>query len=191
MSNKKRCRHCKEYFNVAQGISVPLGFFHSMECVTAHGLEKAQKARRKQNKKELTKYREKTKNTSQWLNELQTLVNKYARLRDAKDGCISCDKPSNWHGQWHASHFYPRGTSSAVRFNLWNIHKSCSICNSHLSGNLTEYKPRLIAKIGQERFNQLESTHRAIVTYDIEYIKRAKVVARKAIKRLELRIDVN
>jgi len=187
-NSKKRCRHCKEYFNASDGIKVPLGFFCSRDHAAKHGLEKAQKARQKQNKKELTEYRERTKTLSQRLNELQALVNKYVRLRDANDGCISCDKPSTWHGQWHGSHFYPRGRAAAVRFNLWNIHKSCSVCNAHLSGNLTNYKPRLIEKIGQERFDKLEAMHRDVVTYDPEYIERAKKVVRKAIRRLERRM---
>lgn len=187
-NSKKRCRHCKEYFEADSGVKVPIGFFCSMEHAIEHGRQKAQKARQKQNKKDLHDYKERTKTPTQRLNELQTLVNKYVRLRDINDGCISCDKPSTWHGQWHASHFYPRGRASAVRFNLWNIHKSCSVCNSHLSGNLTSYKPRLIDKIGQKRFDQLEAIHRDIVTYDPEYIERAKKVAKKAIKRLEKKL---
>lgn len=188
MPSKRKCRHCKNYALLDSCIKVPLGHFCSMDCVVEHGRQKAQKARQKQNKKDLRDYKERTKTPTQRLNELQTLVNKYVRLRDINDGCISCDKPSTWHGQWHASHFYPRGRASAVRFNLWNIHKSCSVCNSHLSGNLTSYKPRLIDKIGQERFDQLEAIHRDIVTYDPEYIERAKKVAKKAIKRLEKKL---
>jgi hypothetical protein len=36
-----------------------------------------------------------------------------------------------------------------------NCHKQCSACNNHLSGNLTAYRPALIAKIGQARFDAL------------------------------------
>lgn len=188
-NSKKKCRHCKTYSIVAEGITVPLGFFCGMDCVVEHGKQKAQKARQKQNKKELTEYRERTKTITQRLNELQALVNEYVRLRDIADGCISCDKPAGWQGQWHASHFFPRGRAAAVRFNLWNIHKSCSVCNSHLSGNLTYYKPRLIEKIGQDRFDKLEAMHRDIVSYDPEYIERAKKVTRKAIKRLKKKLN--
>ena len=188
-NKKKRCRHCKKYGLVESGVKVPLGWFCAMSCVIEHGKKGAKATTEKRKKETLTKLKAELKTTSQWLKELQKLVNKYVRLRDISDGCISCDKSSDWHGQWHASHFYPRGRAASVRFNLWNIHKSCSICNDHLSGNLTEYKPRLVYKIGQDRFNAIESKHRDVVSYDIPYIRKGIKVAKRAIKRLEKRLN--
>ena len=98
------------------------------------------------------------------------------------------DKPFNWHGQWHASHYFSRGHSSSLRFNLWNLHKSCSECNNAKSGNIAMYTPRLIEKIGQERFDYMMSVKSNVTRYDVEYIKRGIKVARRAIKRLEKRI---
>jgi hypothetical protein len=189
MANRKRkCRECKNYVFSENCVIVPLGAFCCMDCVVAHGSKTGKVASDKRKKETLTKLRAELKTASEWLAGLQKHVNKYIRLRDAKDGCISCDKPSTWYGQWHASHFYPRGRASAVRFNLWNIHKSCSVCNSHLSGNLIEYRSRLIEKIGRDRFDSIEAIHRDIVSYDIEYIKKGIRVAKKAVKRLEKRI---
>ena len=121
---------------------------------------------------------------SKWLAECQAIANRYARLRDAKDGCISCDRPASWGGQWHGSHYRSVGAASAVRLNLWNIHKACSICNHHLSGNIAAYKPRLIAKIGAEKVAWLEAQNQ-VVRYDIEYLKRYKRVMGKRLARLE------
>ena len=185
---KKKCRACKEYSPVESGIKVPLGYFCSMLCVVEHGKKGARTASDKRKRETYAKLRAELKTASEWLADLQKIVNKYVRLRDIGDGCISCDKPSDWHGQWHASHFYPRGRAASVRFNLWNIHKSCSICNDRLSGNLTEYKPRLIEKIGQDRFNAIEAKHRDLASYDIPYIRRAIKVSKRAVKRLEKRI---
>lgn len=124
------------------------------------------------------------KTRQKWLSECQAIVNKIARIRDRNDQCISCDRPASWGGQWHGSHFRSVGAASAVRFNLWNVHKACSICNNHLSGNIAGYLPRLVAKIGQERVDWLYGQNQ-LVKHDIPYLMRFKAVMGKKLKRLE------
>jgi hypothetical protein len=145
------------------------------------GSVKAQKA---QERAKIKTRKEAVKTRQQWLAECQAIANRYARVRDAKDGCISCDKPAGWNGQWHGSHYKSVGAASAIRLNLWNIHKACSVCNHHLSGNIAAYKPRLIEKIGLEKVEWLESQTQ-LVKYDIEYLKRYKKVIGKRLKRME------
>lgn len=128
--------------------------------------------------------RERLKPRSKWLREAQAIANKYARVRDYKLGCVSCDKPASWNGQWHGSHFRSVGAASSVRLNLWNIHKACSICNHFKSGNVAEYRPRLIKKIGLGKVEWLESNNK-IITYEIEYLIRYKAVIGKRLKRME------
>ena len=65
--------------------------------------------------------------------------------------------------------------------------KSNLTSNNFLSGNIGAYTPRIIEKIGQERFDWLYENRSQIVNYDIEWVKRAIKVARKGIKRLERR----
>nr|WP_281399074.1 recombination protein NinG [Paenacidovorax monticola] len=118
--------------------------------------------------------------------ECQAIVNKIVRLRDAHMGCCSCERGPGWDGQWHASHLRSVGVASAVRFNLWNIHKGCSICNNHLSGNPAEYLPRVRARIGDDKVDWLYQLNQ-VVTYDIEYLKRFKAVMGKKLRRMEQR----
>lgn len=198
MANSTRqCRQCKDRFRLDKEGAI-LGqnnaFFCGTDCLLLYMRKddgkQTQLARRKLDsaeRAETKKRKEGIKPRQKWLSELQALVNKYVRLRDQYDGCISCDKPATWQGQWHASHYYSRGHSSGLRFNLWNIHKSCSVCNSHLSGNIGQFTPRLIEKVGQDRYDWLTAHKSDICRYDIEYIKRAIKVARKAIKRIERR----
>lgn len=113
----------------------------------------------------------------------QEAMNAWARARDYHLGCISCDKGPNWNGQWHGSHFRSVGAASAVRFNLWNIHKACSVCNHFKSGNVPDYEPRLRAKIGDEKVDWLY-TQNAITRYEIEYLDRLTRIARKRTRRL-------
>lgn len=146
----------------------------------------ARKAIADRQRKELRASQERIKSRSEYLREAQAVINRYVRLRDAHLGCVSCDKPDTWGGQWHCSHFRSVGAAPQLRFNLWNMNKSCSACNNHLSGNLMEYRPRLIKKIGQRKVDLLESDN-AIARHDISYLKRLKAVFSKKIRRLEAR----
>lgn len=145
------------------------------------------RAQKKAERADTKRRKEAAKTRSQWLKEAQEVVNRYVRLRDAKLGCVSCDKPATWGGQWHASHFRSVGVASAVRFNLWNIHKACSICNNWKSGNLSEYEPRLRERIGAEKVDWLR-TQNQLADFQIEYLKRLKAVFAKRVKRMEKKL---
>ena len=187
-NRKKKCKFCKEYTEVDTGVQVPIGYFCMHKHAIAFANMKQNKARQKAAKVQHKADKERIKPKAKWLAELQTLVNKYVRLRDASHGCISCDKPSSWAGQWHASHYYSRGHSANLRFNLWNIHKSCSECNVHLRGNIAQYTPRLIEKIGQKKMDWLQANKSQPKSYDVAWIKRAIRIARKGIKREERKL---
>ena len=77
-------------------------------------------------------------------------------MRDAELGCVSCDKPKDWGGQWHAGHYKTVGARPDLRFNEKNCHKQCSVCNNHLSGNLAAYRIELINRIGIAAVEELE-----------------------------------
>ena len=123
-----------------------------------------------------------------WLKKAEKAVNEYVRYRDHGLGCISCDKPATWGGQWHASHFRSVAAASAVRFNLWNVHKACSQCNLFLSGNVAAYTPAIVAKIGQERVDWLKAQNQR-TTYTREYLERLAAVMRRKSNRLKKRLD--
>jgi hypothetical protein len=188
-NSKRKCKFCKEYIPAESGVKLPVGFFCNQSHVMSFIHEKQAKQRKKAvvdkgkaARKDLAARKLAIKPKSKWLSELQAVFNQYVRLRDCDFGCISCDKPFDWHGQFHASHYYSRGHSSGLRFNLWNVHKSCSVCNSHLSGNIGEYTPRLIKKIGQDRFDYLLEHKSDLSSYDVEWIKRAIKICRLKIK---------
>lgn len=167
----------------------PLQKVCGLECAKAAAAKVAEAKKAKEAAQDRRQTREKLrslKTKAQIANEAQAVVNKYVRLRDAHLGCISCDKPASWDGQWHASHFRSRGAASSIRFHLWNIHKSCSICNNYKSGNLIDYEPRLHQKIGSEKVDWLKSQNHC-VTYSIDYLQRLKAVFNKRVKRLERR----
>lgn len=117
--------------------------------------EKARKALADVGRKELKAAKERVKPKGQYMREAQSAFNAWVRLRDAALGCVSCDKPATWTGQWHASHFRSVGSSPEHRFNPLNVHKACSVCNNHLSGNILGYRPELERRIGVEAVEAL------------------------------------
>ena len=179
---EKKCRVCPTRFLPSR----PLQVACCPDCAQTLAERKREKQAQQEEarrRKEARQRLEAVKSRADWLKEAQTAVNRYVRLRDRDKGCISCDRPATWDGQWHASHFRSVGAASAVRFNLWNIHKACSVCNHHLSGNLAAYRPRLVALIGQKRVDWLDSQNQ-VVRHDIEYLKKIKRVFSKRANRI-------
>lgn len=92
---------------------------------------------------------------SELTKKAQAAVNRYIRLRDKGQPCISCGRP--WQDNFQAGHYVPTGRSSALRFNEDNISGQCRQCNLYESGNLIPYRQGLVAKIGEERVKELEA----------------------------------
>lgn len=187
----KTCRNpaCRDTFvpqRLGQAVCSP-------KCALA--IVEVQKAKEKKSlaladRREFKVRKEALKSRGDHAKEAQAVINRYVRLRDAHLGCISCDKPASWGGQWHCSHFRSVGAAAHLRFNLWNMNKSCSQCNAHLSGNIMVYRPRLVEKIGAEKVEWLEC-NQDLVRHEIPYLKRLKAVFTKKAKRLEARIQCN
>lgn len=119
----------------------------------------------------------------------EAAVNAYVRARDhsRRLGCISCDKPWDWDGQWHASHFRSVGAASSVRYHLWNINRACWICNKLYSGRIDAYGPALVDRIGQEKVDWLKAQNQP-VRRTREYLERLRAVFAKKLRRLEKRM---
>ncbi len=194
--SKRKCRYCGERKDRDEMLILNLNAFCDHQCAYKYAVTNSGKARLKEEKRkekearaELRERKERLKTNADWAKELQTLVNRAVRLRDINQGCISCDKPSSWHGQWHASHFYSVGHSSNLRFNMWNIHKGCSVCNNWLSGNIDNYRPALEGKIGAEKLEWLDRNAANLCKRDADWYKRAIRIAKKAVKRYERRAE--
>jgi len=176
----KKCRYCGEKFTPRVS---SLQICCSVECSIEYAKEQRHKAVKKQYKKQQKEAKEKLKTRSDYLKEAQADCNTYIRERDKFEGCISCDKPAAWQGQWHASHYRPQGNCSALRFHPLNIHKACSQCNNHKSGNLIEYRIRLIRKIGQDAVEWLEAQN-AAYKWDIDDVKEIKAYFKECKKAI-------
>ena len=160
----------------------------AIECLIIIGRKKtiadAQKAERIANKIQ----KEKSKSSAEYKDEAQKAINKYIKFRDWGKPCISCDRPHMFADTRHASHFKSVGSSSFLRFNLWNINMSCHSCNWKKGGNIANYIPRLREKIGFDKVEYLLIAPKSRI-YSKEYLIRLKRVFAKKTLRAEKRIN--
>lgn len=145
--------------------------FCNVECATNCGLERAQKARDKEKRKEVRKAKERLKTRGEHAREAQAAFNAYIRARDADQPCISCGR--HHQGQYHAGHYRTVGANPELRFEELNVHKQCAPCNNHKSGNIVEYRINLVQRIGQDNVDWLEGPHEP-KKYTIEQLKEVK-----------------
>lgn len=153
----KKCavKGCRKPFTPARAFES----WCSPECGALVALEriakekaKAARADRADTKKKLEQH----KPLEYWLKKAESACNEYIRAR-YPDVCISCGV--TYSSAWQAGHYISVGANRTLRYNEDNIHKQCIQCNMHKASNATEYRLRLIEKIGLERVEYLESWH--------------------------------
>lgn len=179
----KKCRCCKIQYIP----SMPMQIVCTPACALKLARAKSERERKaidQRQRREIKTAKDRLKSRADHLRETQKLFNEWVRLRDAHLGCVSCDKPATWHGQWHASHFLSVGSSPEHRFNPHNVHKACSICNNHLSGNILGFRPELERRIGLEAVEALLGPCEA-QRYTIDELKAMKTELRAKIKELK------
>lgn len=116
------------------------------------------KAQAKAERAETKARKEVAKPRSKWLAEAQQAVNAWVRARDkfAEYGCISCGTKQ---GKENAGHYLSVGARPELRFEPANIHLQCERCNTHLHGNLIDYRAALRQRIGPTLVDWLEGPH--------------------------------
>ena len=142
-----RCKNCKEKFEPKTFLQK---YCFKDECMRVF----VEKTKEKAWKEKKQKMQQDLETVQDYVKMAQIIFNKYIRLRDKGNVCISCQKPIN--GVSHASHYLSAGGHSNVRFNEDNVWVSCYKCNVMLSGNQVEYRKALIKKIRIERVEWLE-----------------------------------
>ena len=181
----KRCKQCGKEFVPMRSTAIACSY----PCAKAFVDAKNQKLKEKTAKlaqkveRQITKQRkEALKSLRDWKKDVQTWCNKYIRLRDEKEPCISCGR--HHQGQYHAGHYLSVGSHPELRWDERNIYKQCAPCNNHLSGNLINYRKRLIELKGQELVDWLEGPHEPLKP-NIDYCKQQIEHFKKKIKELK------
>jgi len=156
---EKKCRVCKQPFKPFNSIQPTCGKFEcNLKFAVAHA-DKSDALRKKAERKELREKKQAIKNLSELHEDVKLYFNRFIRIRDKDDGCISCGtrKPTIVYA---AGHYRTVGAAGHLRYNEDNVHKQCNHhCNKHLSGNTVNYRPALIMKIGLARVEALENNN--------------------------------
>lgn len=130
-------------------------------CAISLGKIIAQAARLKTARKDRREYRAKTKTIGKLLQEAQKEFNRFIRERDFGLPCICCGKFTSSDaltgGDYDAGHFRTVGSAGHLRFNEDNCHRQLKSCNQGSGPKGSNYRARLIEKIGIARVEALES----------------------------------
>ncbi|MEI9582202.1 recombination protein NinG [Enterobacter asburiae] len=164
---RRKCKVCSAWFIPAYAnirwCCPEHGAIYAMELRAKEKVKaeakriKAKHEAEKADRKLLAEKKQQVKPLSYFIKQAQQAFNEFIRYRDRGEACISCGR--HHEGQYHAGHFRTTGANPELRFNEDNCHRQCAPCNNHLSGNLIAYRPALIAKIGQARFDALMGPH--------------------------------
>ena len=171
-----RCRNCKEKFEPAR---FNMKYCLKDECVRVF----VEEVKNKTWKKTKQKAKLDLMTLSDYLKLAQQVFNKFIRLRDKGQVCISCQKKPL---KENAGHFYNANNHYNVRFDERNVNLQCEHCNTYLSGNLIEYQRNLIHKIGIESYHELEADARKTRKFNKDELKEIITEYKQKVKQYEI-----
>jgi endogenous inhibitor of DNA gyrase (YacG/DUF329 family) len=196
-ASSRRCKTCRKKVPAESAFTSQLRAFCSYECLSEFTRsESGQKVVHLDRKKDLRERKAKLLTRSDYLKLAQAAFNAYIRYRDDDDACISCGNYTMsdlMGGGWDAGHYRSTGSAQHLRVGGFlaalNCHKQCVKCNRFLSGNVAEYRKRLIKKIGQDLVDKIEADQDSR-NYSIEDLQRITLIYRKR-KRIHSAIRKN
>ena len=153
----KPCRQCGKEFQPVRSMQV----LCSGRCATKMAVA-ASKAKKAAERATTKARRESLKTIADRIREAQAAFNAFVRARDTGKPCICCGKTTDddnllTGSRWDAGHYRSTGSASHLRFNEDNCHRQLVRCNRHGAGRVVDYRIGLIARIGLERVEALES----------------------------------
>jgi len=154
-----RCKNCRDKFEPRQ---FNRKFCYKDECNDLY-FEYLKEQMFKRIRKETIQKKKDLLTVQDLLKSTQKIFNSYIRERDKGNPCISCNNPNP--KKVNAGHYISSGKSKYLTFNESNVHLQCEYCNTHLHGNLLEYRINLIKKIGLEKVEELEANRHITKKY--------------------------
>lgn len=161
MLRRTRCPHCKAKLLEGQRIHPECidGWAEKQAAKAALKAQREARARAKVDRAQ-TRARKRALETVRSLTPTaQRWFNKFIRLRDRDQPCISCGKPpggDGFHQGRDAGHYRSVGAASHLRFHECNVHAQCVRCNQWDAGKAVDYRIALVRRIGVERVEALE-----------------------------------
>lgn len=184
----KTCKNpaCRDSFvpqRLGQAVCSPKCALATVEVQKA----KEKKSLAQAGRRDIKERKEALKSRGDHMREAQQAFNEYIRTRDQAAGhlCISSGKPLDWSGNAvDAGHYRSVGSAPHLRFDERNCHAQSKQDNRFLSGNAVDYRIGLIARIGQEAVDALESDQ-SVRKYTVDEIKAIKAKYRAMTRELK------
>ena len=171
----RKCKYCKSVFSPITTLQKNC---FEPNCVA----EWINEVKEKNWKRKKAKLKMDLMTVQDYVKLAQQVFNKFIRLRDAGNVCISCQKKPL---KTNAGHFYNANNHWSVRFDERNVHLQCEHCNTYLSGNLIYYRENLLRKIGIEEFENLSVEANKTRKFTIDELKEIIATYKKKIKEHE------
>lgn len=182
----RKCRVCRATFEPRQAFQTWCSVDHGV-VIANRKLGKLKQVAAIKERRETRVKLDKLKTRGQWQTEAQAAFNGFIRARDAGRPCICCGRTSAGMvhgGDFDAGHYRSRGSAPHLRFDERNVHAQLKQCNRYDSGNVVGYRMGLIARIGQEAVDALESDQ-VPRRYGIEDLKVIKAIYTAKAKQLK------
>ncbi|MGT3294730.1 recombination protein NinG [Yersinia enterocolitica] len=192
LPNHRNCKVCKTRFkpetvyqwwcNEEHRIEYAVLFMKDKRSRDQASELKRRREKEREEKKELKVRKINAKPKTYWIKQAQQAVNAFVRARDSSLPCVSCGTHSA--AQWDAGHYRTTAAAPQFRFDPRQIHKQCSVCNQHKSGNIVPYRVELIKRIGIETVEAIENNHERR-SYTVEELKGIRDYYRLELKQLK------
>jgi hypothetical protein len=147
---QKKCKVCQELFTPIQFAQTACGY----KCAIIHSKNLKLQKELKDWKVEKAILKDKLKTLGQYEAEAKKSFQKWIRMRDDKQPCISCGIEQT--DLWDGGHYKKAEIYSGVIFDENNCHKQCRKCNRFLNGNELNYRQGLIQRYGIDFADQIE-----------------------------------
>lgn len=138
----RKCLNCKESFKPTSNTQTAC----SMSCAIEYSKKKSTKDKLKINASEKQKLKKALTGLPELKKLLEAQINTICRELDKGSGCISC----GGHTTPQAGHYFSKGSTPSLRYNLFNVHLQDFNCNCAKGGNIHQYDLGLIKMYGKE-----------------------------------------
>lgn len=166
----KKCKVCQIIYTpriFAQSVCSP-------KCAITYCINNKKQKEQREWKAEKAVLKDKLKTLSQYEAEAKKSFQKWVRLRDEKQPCISCGIEQT--DLFDGGHYKKAEIYSGVIFDPDNCHKQCRKCNRFLNGNELMFRQGLINRYGIEYADAIEL--KANETRNYKYSKE-ELIAKK------------
>ena len=154
LENKRKAKTCE----VCERVFVP-DRMGQLVCRPACAMARVRQAK-KAERASIKARKEAIKTIPDLIKEAQREFNAYIRARDADQLCICCGNPlgtGEVGGAFDCGHYRSTGSASHLRFDERNAHAQRKVCNRWGAGRAVDYRIGLVARIGLEAVEALES----------------------------------